>query len=1230
MLVSNTLIQSLVAGSGPPSAVPNQSRFFHTQLVSGVLTGYFLYTFTVGGLQTSFRMYSGVVGAVFSEVGSGSRPTFTDASQAIFDSEIDGSGIIHVLAIETSGSPDTLYYTTFNTTTNTWSAKESITTSNAFMAMITVDASGLPHVAYVAGGGIFYTNRVLGSWAAPIRVGADAPSDIEAFRCANNLLGLFYADGPNMYAFFRGVSAADAFGSRQSLSTLAGLSSSANQLDVEVSKSAFHIVAWDNQLDYFEIPARTPIHIERVEADIIGVADNYTWHRAASFEVTPKFSMVVSDDGETVCVIANTSDAGGSPRHTIVQRSRFARSEGFEPGGAHVLLTQPTGSSTTTYDAICAGMTIDNDRVYVGLWQGGTFVYMLESTLDRSPRAGITHDVVLSLDGYMLAGPMTKVDITASIPRISIASEQRRDFDFSELDTFGQFTWHQGRGEKYLLNPQAFSDSDNVLTHIPNQATLSLRSYQASKTGGGSFDFNGKVVKFIVFAANWYALVEGTAVANNALYVWDNTNTEFDTVSITAAANTILVSAGSVPRDMVVYGEDLYIALGEAVNMIFDDLNVATWKDAQVPARALAVWDSKLWRADNLNELYYSTNPDSATPTWTLAGTVKDADSFINRLVVYQDALIVFKEDGVFAVERAGTAGTYNIREISDEDPYRDVDSGTSTENGMAGFVDKGLLYWNRREQVVRFDGASTTPIGPERGADTLGSNFIGLPADERGEFRSFTSDGAFIYGATTPSSGAVPQVMVYNGVGWHSFWKGVTANNAVKALAFLPIRTTTGILAYPTLWFGDGNNIRYMKLPRGSYNPLDDTTLEYINTGTSFLEMAIYDANLPLVDKVFGELVVSHDIPPSSITTSVFSPSIRLNEQSAASGLTGHTNDNGWWSIAATLTQYSRDLRFVFGEATGAGSIAGGAPAARRIATRLVLIQNATATYTPAIRGCAYRFVAKPRERYGWTAPLKLYSSMTRLDDRDETETVDALRAVIYRLRTENMPVFFDDSTTTPTYLRNVLEDPAFQITGFSVAIGSVAENAFCTLHRRYKDKSQWVSITDTASEDGVASPSQGLLLPKGTPLFASVEVLNDGPGIITVQLYDQTAGAALGSIDVDPSDGWKRIEVTGNTTATGNSYRVRVIRKANGFPTNFHLDAAQLIPGVMSYPEFIDGDQPRCYWTGSPNGSDSVRRPGYITYITGLSEVFRYRKTDIAEPAFDSEVTIQLREIL
>ena len=139
---------------------------------------------TGSGVVRAYR--AGTTGAPgsFAEVDAAHHPVATGTVLPGFDGvdvRLDSAGIAHAVMVDAGVFNSPLLYTTFSTLTNQWSGHYETIASNVSLNTghrdrtrfgLTLDANGAPHVIYASGNSVFYTNRIGGSWSAPVTLDA--------------------------------------------------------------------------------------------------------------------------------------------------------------------------------------------------------------------------------------------------------------------------------------------------------------------------------------------------------------------------------------------------------------------------------------------------------------------------------------------------------------------------------------------------------------------------------------------------------------------------------------------------------------------------------------------------------------------------------------------------------------------------------------------------------------------------------------------------------------------------------------------------------------------------------------------------------------------------------------------------------------------------------------------------------------------------------------------------
>jgi hypothetical protein len=551
-----------------------------------------------------------------------------------------------------------------------------------------------------------------------------------------------------------------------------------------------------------------------------------------------------------------------------------------------------------------------------------------------APSLGASHHIILDGVGLLIAGLVSRSDITSAIPRISVAAAQRRHTDFSERDTFGTSSWHHGKGELVLDDPDSFFDSEDVVTWIPNQLTLRPAISTADA------DIDGTIVDVQEFAGNYYFLVNGTAAAGNDLLVWDNTNTQFDTLTLTGT--DIDVSSGTM-GNMVVYTDAgsatnyLYIAQGELDNAIRADSAGAGTGIGQ-PARLFAVFDNFLWRADNINELYYSEDPSlGAGATWTGPVRVGNASYPIRGMFAgYRGALWVGKDDGLYAVQVNADGTAYVATQIID------LSHNKSSYNGRAMLEYGNHLYVSIHNTLLRYDGSTIQYMGPDRGAHPTERLFsvqteFGQPIQPTdvlpstyqtgvtGGITGLAHDNNFLYASVDNEDETNSYIYLWGGTGWHTVYKTADATTRIHSVFLTSRSTTTGVLQRPVLWFSEDEGVYYMPLPKLSHNPLDDVGLSYVSEGHVITSW--FDGGLNDVYKNFFDVVIEANNLIDHVggnTGTSKSPATTADDAGVGTIVWADTgnivSDNGSFATAAEGTShYLEATNFSNGIPTGA-----------------------------------------------------------------------------------------------------------------------------------------------------------------------------------------------------------------------------------------------------------------------------------------------------------------------
>ena len=922
--------------------------------------------------------------------------------------------------------------------------------------------------------------------------------------------------------------------------------------------------------------------------------------------------------------------------------------------------------------------------------------------------AAVTHNVVLDRVGLMTTGVPSRSDITSAIPRISIGSEQRQHTDFSERDTFGHNTWHHGFGELEFSDRAKFFSSEGVHTLTPHQLTLApmVDTHEFSDNVDGSSsvsDVDGVIRAHAEFVTETFVLVQGDSAGKNALYYWGSTPSKW--IKHSAATTAMDTSSGSsTPLDLQEFGaganQNLYIAQGEAVNMVRLNSNLSSAADNGVPAKFLASFAGKLWRADNLNEVYYSSDPHSdGSATWTAPtgmndGTVGDSTYLIRGMCVHDRALWIGKDDGIYRIYNSSTSAT----EIWTVEKVIDLNHMISQFNGQAMMSFGGNLYFTVDRTLGKYDGATIQYIGPDKGANATENAMqlksvydTALPQDINtepasfnsgavGTIRSMTNDGTNIYvavdsgGDSTGGSGKESRVMVWNGSGWHQLYSTnqfySTAHEPgdyrTQFVSFIPRKGNSGWPNFPRIIIGneavtnaeeDGiekeDRIVQMYFPRWGSNLLDDLASDgtYILRfhPTGYLITSWFDGGLPDVEKTFFDIIVE----AQNIGIGTGNNSIKIEYQV--------DNIDLWHEMHQSTTVGASDNDLIVSSPTQKITFPDNGALdksiyAKKIRLRFTLNQATTGSYqyqTPVLKSWGYHFVVRPESRYGWNMTIKCYDNLIDLQRRKVSKSAQELRQYLYSLRDQKVPIVFHDGTELPQ-IKNWVTNPSME---YLTGIEGSAPNGFtpsgCTLttttkYRAHGSRSMAVAPS-TSSGDAIITvgtytigagenihAAASTWVPDGADNIYLQVLRADGSTLVEKEITSVSASGEYGDIYLANRTRWVRTTMFYESVPAEEVYTFRIIRKsADAYTTvSFYVDTVEFAHNgpnnlkVVNY-DYVDGDQLRCRWLGTPHNSESVRQSGYQVYITGMTEALRYPEVGVSSTSFDSEITISLREV-
>lgn len=251
------------------------------------------------------------------------------------------------------------------------------------------------------------------------------------------------------------------------------------------------------------------------------------------------------------------------------------------------------------------------------------------------------------------------------------------------------------------------------------------------------------------------ATIFSWAVAQNTVYALSVPPSTWTTSSTTIPAIT----------DAIQFGAFLYLAVGDANSFYTWDQTTATtnWVQRTNQAGHFTVIRNQLWRSVNAS-VFSTVNTDPASQVWSTATVVGDPSQPITALDVWGDFLMIFKQDGIYNVDKTGTVyplfpGFKNLgmspRPIGQ---WRD---------GYFFASDIGLVWEINKSTVTRigFDTAEPYPMG----GDTTNAPAFSIPtvATRGVNLPNCLIVGFNQYAATNTAGG---YFLAWDGNGWHPY----------------------------------------------------------------------------------------------------------------------------------------------------------------------------------------------------------------------------------------------------------------------------------------------------------------------------------------------------------------------------------------------------------------------------------------------------------------------------
>lgn len=364
----------------------------------------------------------------------------------------------------------------------------------------------------------------------------------------------------------------------------------------------------------------------------------------------------------------------------------------------------------------------------------------------------------------------------------------------------------------------------------------------------------------------------------------------------------------------------------------------------------------------------------------------------ITGLELYGDPEVpwVFRSGSVGSIEN-GTYQPIPLRE------YRQVES---IHNGVAHVVHDVYLYWSFLHGVEQWYRNNLDDVGPNQDE--------GLPNNREGYITSMVGYPDRIFAAMDAGNAGYSSILVKKGSGWHEIYRCDTRGKRIRNLHLQIIPGNTA----DRLWFDEGEDIAYLRLPGNAVNELEDATYRYthesvLETGwigtdekRHFTSIRVQVENATTTRKIEWDYKLDEDAAWTVMPTAFENPPVQVQSL----GVTG----------------YRMKLRF--------------------------RIQSNSNAQTPRIRRIQVSTTLRPETRYTFT--MAFVTSDNAVDGVGDLENYAAAATLISQLDTwmKNMTPLTMHSIWSPMDNRKVVLDP-IPITPQAIVTNEGLEKLRCTL---------------------------------------------------------------------------------------------------------------------------------------------------------------------------------------
>lgn len=428
------------------------------------------------------------------------------------------------------------------------------------------------------------------------------------------------------------------------------------------------------------------------------------------------------------------------------------------------------------------------------------------------------------------------------------------DRTYADLDEWAVFqidTLHRGMGQERYGDPEQFWYAVGVDTRYKGKVFLRPKQIQltrpASKTGDVFYaKFGSKILMSI--DKEIYELVTTT---------W----TLRETLTATCTG-------------MCEFNGYVYAAQGSS-NTLRKSADASSWSDVGGTPNAHRIYVHGGYLYRSLNQaLYYSSDPEAGSPTWSSAINVDDSQYIVEGMITFDDALIVFKNNAAYRVP--GNPGeidaAFKIGEL-------DWSSMIDSNNGLrSGIWSDGFLYVTvGKGGLVRWTGKTVSPVGP----DMVSAGPVA------GRIWSVVPTLDFLYILVGEESTQACWIAAWNGSGWHPF-----SHMGLEGRGAYYFDSSTGqggelyVTAYNSSTTSNDTYRHYIAGESGDPTKGLDASYEWSDTAitTHYLYTSRFTAGMHDAQKEFKEIILwAENVGTAGAGTQQIKVEYRIDSESSS-----------------------------------------------------------------------------------------------------------------------------------------------------------------------------------------------------------------------------------------------------------------------------------------------------------------------------------------------------------